>query len=49
MIDRPDGTAEIVALLMSTAVNSKELDAVVTALKAQPGVRHASWSVRTVE
>ena len=49
VIDRPDGTAEIVALLMSSAVHSKELDAVVAALKGQPGVRHATWSVRTVE
>ena len=46
MIDRPDGTAEIVALLMSTAVNSKELDTVVAALKGQPGVRHVIGWVR---
>lgn len=49
VIDRSDDTAEIVAVLMSTAVHSKELDAVVAALEEQPGVRHATWSVRTVE
>jgi putative Mg2+ transporter-C (MgtC) family protein len=47
--DRADETVELVAILMSTAVDSKELDAVVAALSGQPGVRHATWNVRTVE
>jgi len=29
--------------------DTKELDAVTNALATQPGVRHATWSVRTVE
>jgi putative Mg2+ transporter-C (MgtC) family protein len=49
VIDRSDDTAEIVAVLMSTAVHAKELDAVVATLSTQPGVKHATWSVRTVE
>jgi putative Mg2+ transporter-C (MgtC) family protein len=48
-IDRPDGLTELVAVLMSTSVDSKELDAVVNVLSTQPRVRHATWSVRTVE
>ena len=48
-IDRTEETIELVAVLMSTSVNSKELDAVTNALATQPGVRHATWSVRTVE
>jgi putative Mg2+ transporter-C (MgtC) family protein len=49
VIDRPDGTAEIVAVLINTAVQSEELDAVVVALGSQPGVEHATWSARTIE
>jgi putative Mg2+ transporter-C (MgtC) family protein len=48
-IERAEDAIELVAVLMSTSVNSKELDAVTNALATQPGVRHATWSVRTVE
>lgn len=48
-IDRTEETIELVAMLVSTAVESKELDSVVHALSALPGVRHATWAVRTVE
>jgi putative Mg2+ transporter-C (MgtC) family protein len=48
-IERTDDIIELVAVLMSTSVESKELDAVTNALATQPGVRHATWSVRTVE
>lgn len=48
-IDRADETIELVAELMSSSVDSKELDAVTNALGSMPGVRHATWSVRTVE
>ena len=47
VVDRPDGTSEIVAILISTAVQPEELDTVVAALGGQPGVQHAAWSVRT--
>jgi putative Mg2+ transporter-C (MgtC) family protein len=49
VIERSDETVELVAVLMSTAVHSKELDAVVAALDSQPDVRHATWSARTTE
>jgi putative Mg2+ transporter-C (MgtC) family protein len=45
--DRSDGVVEIIATLVSTAVESKELDAVVADLARQPGVRHATWDVST--
>jgi putative Mg2+ transporter-C (MgtC) family protein len=48
-IGRTEGTIELVAVLVSTSVHSKELDAVTNALATQPGVRHATWSVRTVD
>jgi putative Mg2+ transporter-C (MgtC) family protein len=48
VVDRPDDTAEIVAVLISTSVQSEELDAVVVVLGNQPGVQHATWSARTV-
>ena len=48
-IERAEDAIELVAVLMSTSVNSKELDAVTNALATQHGVRHATWSVRTVE
>jgi putative Mg2+ transporter-C (MgtC) family protein len=48
VVDRPDDKAEIVAVLISTSVQSEELDAVVAALGNQPGVQHATWSARTV-
>jgi len=49
VIERTDEIAEIVAVLISTAVHAKELDAVVEALGRRPGVRHATWSARTLE
>lgn len=48
VVERPDGAAEIVAVLTSTSVNAKELDAVVAALGSQPGTRHATWETRTL-
>jgi putative Mg2+ transporter-C (MgtC) family protein len=49
VIERADDTAEIVAILVSTAVDAKELDAVTNRLGLRPGVRHATWSARTLE
>ncbi|MES2600383.1 MAG: hypothetical protein V4602_06190 [Pseudomonadota bacterium] len=45
--DRAEGVVEIVATLVSTAVDAKELDAVTTDLARRPGVRHATWDVST--
>jgi putative Mg2+ transporter-C (MgtC) family protein len=42
-----DDLLEIVATLVSTAIDPKELDAVAADLERQPGVRHATWEVNT--
>jgi putative Mg2+ transporter-C (MgtC) family protein len=47
VIERPDDTAEIIAVLTRTSVSAKELDAVIAALGGQPGARHATWETRT--
>jgi putative Mg2+ transporter-C (MgtC) family protein len=47
--ERSDDAVEIVAVLVSTAVDPREVDAVITALGTQPGVRHATWHARTVK
>lgn len=47
VIDRAEGVVEIVATLVSTAVEAKELDAVTADLARRPGVRHATWDVST--
>jgi putative Mg2+ transporter-C (MgtC) family protein len=44
-----DDLLEIVATLVSTAIDPAELDAVVADLQRQPGVRHATWEVSTKE
>ena len=45
-IERGD-LQEIVATLVSTAVESKELDQVVGELQQKRGVRHATWESST--
>ncbi len=45
--ERSDEVTELVATLISTAVNSIELDAVAASLSASPLVTHASWSSST--
>ena len=47
VIDRAEDVAEIVATLVSTAVEAKELDAVAVELARHSGVRHATWDVST--
>lgn len=47
VIDRSEDVVEIVATLVSTAVEAKELDAVAIDLARRPGVRHATWDVST--
>jgi putative Mg2+ transporter-C (MgtC) family protein len=44
-----DDLLEIVATLVSTAVNPNELNAVVVDLQHQAGVRHATWEVSTTD
>ncbi|MEH3146584.1 MAG: MgtC/SapB family protein [Methylobacterium frigidaeris] len=45
--ERGPDEAELVATLVSTAVEPAELDAVVAALARHPQVRHATWAART--
>ena len=47
VIERAEDVVEIVATLVSTAVDAKELDAVTADLALSPGVRHATWDVST--
>lgn len=47
IVDRANDVVEIVATLVSSAVEAKELDAVATDLSRRPDVRHATWDVST--
>ncbi len=47
--ERSPGVSEIVATLVSTAVEPAELDAVAAALEQSPLVSHASWSSSSTE
>ena len=49
IVEHGDDLLEIVATLVSTAIDPAELDAVVADLQRQSGVRHASWEVSTKE
>ena len=45
-IERGD-LQEIIATLVSTAVEARELDQVVADLRQKPRVRHATWELST--
>ncbi|MDB5502377.1 MAG: methyltransferase, partial [Tardiphaga sp.] len=47
VVDLGDDQQEIVATLVSTAIDPRELDVVVADLKRSPGVIHATWEVST--
>jgi len=47
VVEHGDDLLEIVATLVSTAIDPRELDVVATDLQRQPGVRHATWEVST--
>ena len=47
VVEHGDDLREIVATLVSTAVDPKELDAVVADLQRKPGVGNATWEVST--
>lgn len=47
VVEHGDDLLEIVATLVSTAIDPKDLDEVVTDLERQPGVRHATWEAST--
>jgi putative Mg2+ transporter-C (MgtC) family protein len=48
-IHRADNTVEIVATLVSLAVDPEELDAVIAELTSLPEVDHATWDVSTAD
>ncbi|MFG1464259.1 MgtC/SapB family protein [Xanthobacter sp. DSM 24535] len=45
--ERSNDKVEILATLVSTAVDATEIDAVIAELEAVPGVLHATWSSST--
>jgi putative Mg2+ transporter-C (MgtC) family protein len=47
VVGTADDLLEIVATLVSTAIDPKELDVVAADLQQQQGVRHATWEVST--
>jgi putative Mg2+ transporter-C (MgtC) family protein len=47
--EREADAVEIIATLVATAADPRELDAVVAALAKAPVVRHASWTARPSE
>src|SRR6201995_3843511 len=49
VVEHGDDLLEIVATLVSTAIEPAELDTVVADLERQPGVRHATWEVSTTD
>ena len=49
VVEAGDDFPEIVAELVSTAVDPNELNAVVVDLQHQPGVRHVTWEISTTD
>ncbi|WP_426440549.1 MgtC/SapB family protein [Bradyrhizobium genosp. P] len=49
VVEIGDDHLEIVAKLVSTAIDPNELNAVVTDLEGRPGVRHATWESNTAD
>ena len=47
VVERDDEFVELVATLVSTAVDPQEIEAVTAALGRQPGVAHATWESST--
>ncbi len=47
LLDRPDGVTEVLATLVATAVDAKDLDGIVAKLEGVPAVSNASWSSTT--
>jgi putative Mg2+ transporter-C (MgtC) family protein len=49
VVERDDGTVELVATLLGTTADPHELDAVVASFDQNPLVQHASWNLRTAD
>jgi putative Mg2+ transporter-C (MgtC) family protein len=48
-IARPDDSVHIIARLVSTAVDPKEMDAIINALKQSDAVSDAAWKSSTTD
>jgi putative Mg2+ transporter-C (MgtC) family protein len=49
VIERGQGGIELVATLLGTAADPRELDEIVSRLDSNPLVESANWSLRTTE
>ena len=49
IVEREQGGTELVATLLGTTADPKELDAIVERLEANPLVQNAGWSLRTTD
>jgi putative Mg2+ transporter-C (MgtC) family protein len=49
VVYRSNDNVEIAAMLISLSVDPKDLDAVVAQVSALPGVKHATWTVSTLD
>ncbi len=47
--ERGEDDVEVVATLVSTAIEPEEIDAVIARLGAAEGIRRATWTVRTTD
>ena len=47
VLERDDDEVEIIATLAATSVPATDLDAIVTALEKETGVKHATWTSST--
>jgi putative Mg2+ transporter-C (MgtC) family protein len=49
VVHRPGNVVEIVAVLVSSAIEPEELEAVISDIKKLPDVTHATWEVSTLD
>jgi putative Mg2+ transporter-C (MgtC) family protein len=49
VVERDEGTLEIVATLRGSTAVPEELNAVIATLEREPLIEHASWTLRTAE
>jgi putative Mg2+ transporter-C (MgtC) family protein len=49
VVERDEGTVEIVATLRGTTADPEELNGIVASLEREPLIEHASWTLRTTD
>jgi putative Mg2+ transporter-C (MgtC) family protein len=49
VVTREGGTVELIATLLGTSANARELETVVSLLENSPITQHATWTLRTPE